>query len=164
MADDETRDAEQPDEEAAVEPEAQAPDQAPEPEAETPVEPEVATPDEPQAQDEPAVEASDDEVVIEAVVEEDNVIAEVEEDDEPEQPRVKPEIPGADLEVDIVREGVDPLTGEESRSTTRTASRSSDDDAEDDDIVEQPIAAATIDLAAGARYSATGKRKTASPA
>jgi small subunit ribosomal protein S9 len=161
MADDETREPEQPDEEAAVEPEAQAPDQAPEPEAETPVEPEVATPDEPQAQDEPAVEASDDEVVIEAVVEEDNVIAEVEEDDTPEQPRVKPEIPGADLEVDIVREGVDPLTGEERPLYDEDGEPVSDDDAEEDDIVEQPIAAATIDLAAGARYSATGKRKTA---
>jgi small subunit ribosomal protein S9 len=161
MADDETREPEQPDEEAAVEPEAHAPDQAPEPEAETPVEPEVATPDEPQAQDEPAVEASDDEVVIEAVVEEDNVIAEVEEDDTPEQPRVKPEIPGADLEVDIVREGVDPLTGEERPLYDEDGEPVSDDDAEEDDIVEQPIAAATIDLAAGARYSATGKRKTA---
>ncbi len=161
MADDETREPEQPDEEAAVEPEAQAPDEAPEPEAETPAEPEAETPEEPQAQDEPAVEASDDEVVIEAVVEEDNVIAEVEADDAPEQPRVKPEIPGADLEVDIVREGVDPLTGEEKPLYDEDGEPVSDDDAEEDDIVEQPIAAATIDLAAGARYSATGKRKTA---
>jgi small subunit ribosomal protein S9 len=99
--------------------------------------------------------------VIEAVVEEDNVIAEVEEDDTPEQPRVKPEIPGADLEVDIVREGVDPLTGEERPLYDEDGEPVSDDDAEEDDIVEQPIAAATIDLAAGARYSATGKRKTA---
>jgi small subunit ribosomal protein S9 len=163
MADDETREPEQPDEEAAVEPEAQAPESetSAEPQAETPAEPEAATPEEPQAQDEPAVEASDDEVVIEAVVEEDNVIAEVEEDDAPEQPRVKPEIPGADLEVDIVREGVDPLTGEERPLYDEDGEPVSDDDAEEDDIVEQPIAAATIDLAAGARYSATGKRKTA---
>src|SRR3954469_10918091 len=76
------------------------------------------------------------------------------EDDEDETPRVKPEIPGADLEVDIVEEGADPL------------SRGEDDDedatpGESDDISDQPIAAVTIDLAAGARYRATGKRKTA---
>jgi small subunit ribosomal protein S9 len=75
------------------------------------------------------------------------------EDDEDETPRVKPEIPGADLEVDIVEEGADPLTR--------------DDDAEEatpgdsDEIADEPIAAVTIDLAAGARYRATGKRKTA---
>jgi small subunit ribosomal protein S9 len=75
------------------------------------------------------------------------------EDDEDETPRVKPEIPGADLEVDIVEEGADPLTRD-------------DDDEEatpgdSDDIADEPIAAVTIDLAAGARYRATGKRKTA---
>jgi small subunit ribosomal protein S9 len=76
-------------------------------------------------------------------------------DDADETPRVKPEIPGADLEVDIVEEGADPL------------SRGEGEDAEDatpgdsDDIADQPIAAVTIDLAAGARYRATGKRKTA---
>jgi small subunit ribosomal protein S9 len=75
------------------------------------------------------------------------------EDDEDETPRVKPEIPGADLEVDIVEEGADPLTRD-------------DDDEEatpgdSDEIADEPIAAVTIDLAAGARYRATGKRKTA---
>jgi small subunit ribosomal protein S9 len=80
---------------------------------------------------------------------------ELEEDyeDADETPRVKPEIPGADLEVDIVEEGADPL------------SRGDDDDedatpGDSDDIADQPIAAVTIDLAAGARYRATGKRKT----
>jgi small subunit ribosomal protein S9 len=71
-----------------------------------------------------------------------------------ETPRVKPEIPGADLEVDIVEEGADPL------------SRGDDDDEEatpgdSDEIADEPIAAVTIDLGAGARYRATGKRKTA---
>jgi small subunit ribosomal protein S9 len=75
------------------------------------------------------------------------------EDDADETPRVKPEIPGADLEVDIVEEGADPLTRD-------------DDDEEatpgdSDEIADEPIAAVTIDLAAGARYRATGKRKTA---
>ncbi len=36
-------------------------------------------------------------------------LEEDEEDDEPVAPRVKPAIPGADLEVDIVAEGADPL-------------------------------------------------------
>jgi small subunit ribosomal protein S9 len=79
---------------------------------------------------------------------------EFEEDVVDETPRVKPEIPGADLEVDIVEEGADPLT------------RGDDDDedatpGESDEIADEPIAAVTIDLAAGARYRATGKRKTA---
>jgi small subunit ribosomal protein S9 len=81
----------------------------------------------------------------------------LEEDDleEDEAPRVKPEIPGADLEVDIVEEGVDPLSrgeGDEDEEATP---------GESEEIADQPIAAVTIDLAAGARYRATGKRKTA---
>ena len=72
------------------------------------------------------------------------------------RPRVKPAIPGADLEVDIVAEGADPLAGPERKSTaadrapppSRTAPTSSP-------------SPPTIDLAAGARYRATGKRKTA---
>jgi small subunit ribosomal protein S9 len=74
-------------------------------------------------------------------------------DDEPAAPREKPAIPGADLEVDIVMEGADPLAEDDD-----------DGDAEADDdqdrAHEQPVAA-VIDLAAGARYRATGKRKTA---
>ena len=74
-------------------------------------------------------------------------------------PRVKPEIPGADLTPDIVLEGDDPLgrgeteydeDGEPIPSTT-----------DSDDAFTQPIADAAISLAADARYSATGKRKTA---
>ena len=76
-------------------------------------------------------------------------------DDEPVAPRVKPAIPGADLEVDIVAEGADPLASpdEEELAAAEAA-------AEQDRADEQPVAA-TIDLAAGARYRATGKRKTA---
>jgi small subunit ribosomal protein S9 len=86
----------------------------------------------------------------ELAVEEDD-----EEDDEPVAPRVKPAIPGADLEVDIVAEGADPLAGpdEDEQAAIEAA-------AEQDRADEQPVAA-TIDLAAGARYRATGKRKTA---
>ena len=74
-------------------------------------------------------------------------------------PRVRPEIPGADLEVDIVRE-------EDYRGESRWSEEGEDEPAEDqgdeaEDLEPQPIADAAIDLAAGARYSATGKRKTA---
>ena len=76
-------------------------------------------------------------------------------DDEPAAPRVKPAIPGADLEVDIVLEGADPLAREEEEAAEAAALAAEEDRAE-----EQPVAA-VIDLAAGARYRATGKRKTA---
>jgi small subunit ribosomal protein S9 len=83
----------------------------------------------------------------------------LEEDEDEPAPRVKPAIPGADLEVDIVREGEDALRG----------ASPNDEDAEDDgtpaeaeaEDLTQPIADAAIDLGAGARYRATGKRKTA---
>jgi small subunit ribosomal protein S9 len=83
-------------------------------------------------------------------------VEELEEDEEP-TPRVKPAIPGADLEVDIVMEGTE---ARESPYDEDEEAEPLTDDAEDvpDD---QPIAAVTIDLAAGARYRATGKRKTA---
>ncbi len=77
-------------------------------------------------------------------------------DDEPVAPRVKPAIPGADLEVDIVLEGADPLAREEQEELDAAAAAAAEEDRAD----EQPVAA-VIDLAAGARYRATGKRKTA---
>src|SRR4051794_24917429 len=81
-------------------------------------------------------------------------VAEDEDDDEPAAPRVKPEIPGMDLEPDIVLEGDDALREDEEGDEDATAD-------EADDAFAQPIADAAIDLAAGARYRATGKRKTA---
>jgi small subunit ribosomal protein S9 len=111
--------------------------------ADAPQEPDAAAPTpEPAAAAEPVDEPELD-------LEEDD------EDDEPVAPRVKPAIPGADLEVDIVAEGADPLAGpdEDEQAAIEAA-------AEQDRADEQPVAA-TIDLAAGARYRATGKRKTA---
>jgi small subunit ribosomal protein S9 len=70
---------------------------------------------------------------------------------------VKPEIPGADLEVDIVMEGAERGESPYDEDDDGESSGEDSDDVPDD----QPIAAVTIDLAAGARYSATGKRKTA---
>jgi small subunit ribosomal protein S9 len=77
--------------------------------------------------------------------------------------RVKPAVPGADLEVDIVPEGVDPLARQNADPYA-----AEDDEAEpvaeespDEEVSHQPIEQVAIDLAAGARYRATGKRKTA---
>lgn len=75
--------------------------------------------------------------------------AEADEDEAEEAPRVKPAIPGADLEVDIVEEGVEP-SGEGAEG----------EEVEEDVVDEGPITTA-IELAPGARYRATGKRKTA---
>jgi small subunit ribosomal protein S9 len=82
------------------------------------------------------------------------------EDEDELAPRVKPEIPGADLEVDIVTEGTDPFgRGENAYDEDEEPEPAAE---ETDDVPDdQPIAAVTIDLAAGARYRATGKRKTA---
>lgn len=79
-----------------------------------------------------------------------------EEDEEEVAPREKPAIPGMDLEVDIVPEGEEALRRDEDDD----AETGADDDSDDDDL-SQPIAEASIDLASGARYRATGKRKTA---
>jgi small subunit ribosomal protein S9 len=72
-----------------------------------------------------------------------------------EAPRVKPEIPGMDLEVDIVREGEEGY-----REDDEDVYGEGEGEAAEEEFA-QPIADAAIDLAAGARYTATGKRKTA---
>jgi small subunit ribosomal protein S9 len=83
----------------------------------------------------------------------------VEDDDEEEAaPREKPAIPGMDLEVDIVREGEAPLRGEGSEYDEDEDEETAGEGG-DEDVTTQPIAV-EIDLAAGARYRATGKRKT----
>jgi small subunit ribosomal protein S9 len=81
-------------------------------------------------------------------------------------PRVKPAVPGAHLEVDIVPEGVDPLgRGEqyEDPYAVEDDETALVEEGEEDgeEVLTEPIATAAIDLAADARYRATGKRKTA---
>jgi small subunit ribosomal protein S9 len=118
----------------------------------------------PAAEETPATEetpaAAAPEVVVEgdAILTEEELEDEVEEDDEPAAPRVKPAIPGADLEVDIVREGEEALRGGSAYDEDAEDDGGADSEAED---FSQPIADAAIDLAADARYRATGKRKTA---
>jgi small subunit ribosomal protein S9 len=112
-----------------------------------------AEPAPPQAQEDTSTSAPEDEHSAEA----------------PEPARTKPSVPGAHLEVDIVPEGVDPLGRGEEQYEDRYAIEEEDltpvaveeSDEEPEEALTQPIASAAIDLAAGARYRATGKRKTA---
>jgi small subunit ribosomal protein S9 len=92
-------------------------------------------------------------------------LQEADEDEDEPAPREKPAVPGAHLEVDIVPEGVDPLGRGEDYSDPY-AIEGEDDEPEQstedqEEELAQPIASAAIDLASGARYRATGKRKTA---
>jgi small subunit ribosomal protein S9 len=87
-----------------------------------------------------------------------------EEDEEEPAPRVKPAVPGAHLEVDIVPEGVDPLGRdlvEDPYAIEDDESTAGATEEAEEETLPEPISTAAIDLAAGARYRATGKRKTA---
>jgi len=120
------------------------------PAADAPEAPEAAaTPEEPTAEE---VVVEGDEVVT------DEDLEYIEED---ETPRVKPAIPGMDLEVDIVRDGDDVLGGRPRYSEDEPDEEIESTDEDGEDELPQTIADASIDLAAGARYRATGKRKTA---
>jgi small subunit ribosomal protein S9 len=127
-------------------------EQAPEPTAQEAAEAEAQA--EPEPEPEPERDAERDE-----------------EDDGRRAAPAKPAVPGAHLEVDIVPEGEDPLgRGEveeyvdpyaiedEEEGTTAEAVEEAE---RADEVLSEPIATAAIDLAADARYRATGKRKTA---
>ena len=117
---------------------------------------EAQEPEQPAAEAEAPAEEAPAEPVAEAAAAADEPEDELEEVDE--TPRVKPEIPGADLEVDIVREE----DYRESRWSEEGDEEPGGEEGEEpEDAEPQPIADAAIDLAAGARYTATGKRKTA---
>jgi small subunit ribosomal protein S9 len=77
-------------------------------------------------------------------------------------PRAKPEIPGADLEPVFVPQEEQYLDAEAQAAAEAEAEAAAEKArAEAEDEQATPIADAAIDLAAGARYTATGKRKTA---
>jgi small subunit ribosomal protein S9 len=83
-------------------------------------------------------------------------------DHEDVAPRQRPEIPGADLIPDLVSDS-DEFLDAEARAAAEAeaeaaAARAQEEDSDDE---ARPIADAAINLAAGARYTATGKRKTA---
>ena len=150
-----------------------AAEEQPEPVAEAEPTPEEPAREEPAGEEpageeptppEPAATPDEGEVVIEArqsPVEDEEL---VEDDDELEElaPREKPEIPGADLIPDIVPEGEQFLDAEAQAAAEAEAEAQAAREREQADEEEsRPIADAAIDLAAGARYTATGKRKTA---
>jgi small subunit ribosomal protein S9 len=142
-------------------------DQVNEPE-ETPAQQEPETPaaetpaEETPAAETPAAEAPAEEPTAEEVrVEGDRVLTDEELEYIEEKPREKPAIPGMDLEVDIVREGDDLLGGRPRYSEDEAPEDEDEIQAEGEEELPATIADASIDLAAGARYRATGKRKTA---
>ena len=145
-------------------PEEEKPQEAPAAEApEAPAADE--TPEQPVAEEspeQPAAEESPEQPVAEEVqVEGDEVLTDEDLEYIEEKPREKPAIPGMDLEVDIVREGEDAMgrTRYSEDEPYEEEEEPTEDDVEEE--LPQTIADASIDLAAGARYRATGKRKTA---
>jgi small subunit ribosomal protein S9 len=137
-------------------PEAAAEAPAEEPTAEAPADPEPEPADDAPAEPEPEPEPAAEPVAAAEPEAAEAPEPESDDDDEPATPRVKPAIPGADLEVDIVAEGADPLAGLDAEELDAAELAAAEQDRAD----EQPVAA-MIDLAADARYRATGKRKTA---
>jgi small subunit ribosomal protein S9 len=151
--------------EADAQPVAEQPAEAQPAAAEEPKPEEPATAEEPVAASPAEEPPSREDVPTEAPAEQ--PAAEEESEAEPEEeeptPRVKPSVPGAHLEVDIVPEGVDPLAPEQPAdpyALEDDEEPKSEEDADSGSLAE-PISSAAIDLAAGARYKATGKRKTA---
>jgi small subunit ribosomal protein S9 len=162
------------DEQEITTPEAGAEAQAPEPEvaaeetggrdaieAEEALEVEEAPAPVAEADEAPAAEADEAPAEAAPVAEAaEQVEEELEDEEEPAAPRVKPAIPGADLEVDIVVDGDDRggrVWSEDEDPDGEEPEASGD---EEDVVDEQPITA-QIQLADDARYRATGKRKTA---
>jgi small subunit ribosomal protein S9 len=82
-------------------------------------------------------------------------------EDVEEAPRKRPEIPGADLIPDIVSESDEFMDAEARAAAEAEAEAAAARASDENDDEARPIADAAIDLAAGARYTSTGKRKTA---
>jgi small subunit ribosomal protein S9 len=144
----------------AEEPVAEEPaaEEAPEPEAEP-----VAAADEPTRAPQPSpTEPAEAPVGEAAAAAGDKAPGSGSEEDFEPTPRVKPEIPGADLEPVFVPQEEQYLDAEAQAAAEAEAEAEAERRrAEAEDEAAKPIADAAIDLAAGARYTATGKRKTA---
>jgi small subunit ribosomal protein S9 len=157
-----TDDVEQPSDEQPA-PEAEAPAEETAPEAEAPAEEPAAAATEPAATEEPVADeapAAEPEPVAETpVAEQPAAVEEVEEELIEEAPRVKPEIPGADLVPDIVPEGADALAQDQLLEEDGEPVAAEAEEEQEPEV--KPITGAAISLASGARYTATGKRKTA---
>jgi small subunit ribosomal protein S9 len=142
------------------------PPSEPQPAAPAPVDAEAPLPDQPEGHAVPGEEAreiagSAEDAALEAY-------EEAEDQEAAAAPREKPAVPGAHLEVDIVLEGEDPLGREEyvdpyaiEEAEVESVVEEERDEDEEEEVLAQPISTAAIDLASGARYRATGKRKTA---
>jgi small subunit ribosomal protein S9 len=168
----------QPASEAPPEPEPALPEQVPalqEPQASEQQEPQASEQQEPQASEQqepratpapatPAAEPGASPVAATGSAPQAGIEAPLAsaEEDLDVSPRQKPEIPGADLEPDIVPDAGQFLDAEAlaaAEAEAEAAAARAQEESEDGEA--QPIADAAIDLAAGARYTATGKRKTA---
>jgi small subunit ribosomal protein S9 len=149
-----TGEAEAPTAPAEEAPAEEAPAEEPQAEADAPAEEQPAEqPQEQAAEEPPATEPTGEpEAPVAPAAETQEAAAEGEADEQPAAPRVKPEIPGADLQPDLVLEGEDEVDEAEARRR--------EDELQEDRAQLERIET-TIDLAAGARYRATGKRKTA---
>ena len=124
--------------------------------------PEAAEDQQPEAAATPEPEAADEQQQPEAAATpEPQADADEDTDDEEPAPREKPAIPGMDLEVDIVMEGDESRSAYGDEEDLDAAAEEILAAASDEDDVPQPITTVAIDLKAGARYTATGKRKTA---
>ena len=155
-------DVEQPEDEQRT-PETDAPAEEPVAAEEAPVAEAASDVQEPAAEA-PAAEEEEEEEEEAPVAEEPAAApaAEAEEELIEETPRVKPEIPGADLVPDIVPEGGDALgEGLSPYDEDRDPATGGTGEQDDEEREAKPISGATISLASGARYMATGKRKTA---
>ena len=132
-------------------------DESPEPAAEEPA---------PVAEERPSAEAEQEQPAPAAAVEQPTPAAQpqaVEEEavEVDVAPRQRPEIPGADLIPDIIHEDDEFLDAEARAAAEAEAeARAAREREQHEDVEHRPIADAAIDLAAGARYTATGKRKT----
>ena len=162
----------------AEEPVAEAPEEpepAPAAEAEPPEAPEEPEPAPAAAEAEPAPEEPEPAPAAEAEPAPEQPTAEapqpapaaaeaadeVEAEEIEEAPRVRPEIPGADLIPDIVPVDEDEFLDAEARAAAEAEAEAAAAHEEESEDESRPIADAAIDLAAGARYTATGKRKSA---
>jgi small subunit ribosomal protein S9 len=152
---------EQPSDAETPEPVAEAPAE-PEPVAEAPAEP-MATP-EAAPETPPAAEAppaAPDAAPVSPQAAPTPAATTQDGEDVDETPRQRPEIPGADLIPDIVSESDEFMDAEARAAAEAEAEVAAARAGEENEDEARPIADAAIDLAAGARYTSTGKRKTA---
>ncbi len=117
----------------------------------------------PAAEETPAVVETGDGVETTAAAQTELVEGDVEYIEE--TPREKPAIPGADLTPDLISDADKYMDAEaraaaEADAEEAAAKAAAGDDDSDTEVDRKPIPDAAISLASGARYTATGKRKT----